>query len=43
MEPEVALAEIEAMRWLDACAYHLWRAVHHLEEAHPREAGGAAA
>lgn len=31
MAPDAALAELEAMRWLDACIYHLWRALFHLE------------
>lgn len=31
MEPDEALAELEAMRWLDACLYHLWRAISHLD------------
>lgn len=37
MEPDAALAELEAMRWLDACVYHLWRALVHLE----RDSDGA--
>lgn len=31
LEPDAALAELEAMRWLDACLYHLWRAISHLD------------
>lgn len=30
VDPDVALAGIESMRWLDSAIYHVWRAVHHL-------------
>lgn len=28
--PDHALRLLEAMRWVDALLYHIWRAVHHL-------------
>jgi phosphate:Na+ symporter len=31
LDPRTALVRIEAMRWLDRLAYHLWRTLHHLE------------
>lgn len=41
MEPDAALAELEAMRWLDACIYHLWRALFHLgREVREEDAAG---
>lgn len=30
IDPNDALERIEAMRWLDRAAYHIWRATHHL-------------
>lgn len=35
IEPDAAVARIEAMLWLDGIAYHLWRAAHKLAIAHP--------
>lgn len=32
---EDALGRLEAMRWVDRLAYHLWRAIHHLQEPPP--------
>jgi phosphate:Na+ symporter len=29
-DPDLALAQLDAMRWLDRIAYHVWRAVEHL-------------
>lgn len=33
------LARLEALRWLDRLAYHLWRAVHHLADGNEDELG----
>jgi phosphate:Na+ symporter len=30
LDPDLALARLDAMRWLDANVYHIWRVVHHL-------------
>jgi phosphate:Na+ symporter len=30
IDPNVANAELEAMRWLDSSLYHVWRMMHHL-------------
>lgn len=30
LDPDTALDELEAMRWTDRLAYHIWRAAHHL-------------
>jgi phosphate:Na+ symporter len=30
IDPETALAQLDAMRWLDRLAYHTWRALEHL-------------
>jgi phosphate:Na+ symporter len=38
--PDAALAQLDAMRWVDRLAYHAWRAGHHLARAAP---GGAEA
>jgi phosphate:Na+ symporter len=32
LDPDSALEELEAMRWADRLAYHIWRATHHLQE-----------
>jgi phosphate:Na+ symporter len=32
LDPDIANANLEAMRWLDSASYHLWRALHHLGE-----------
>ncbi len=32
LEPEDAMGRLEAMRWLDRLAYHVWRAIYHLSE-----------
>lgn len=32
LEPEDAMRRLEAMRWLDRLAYHVWRAIYHLSE-----------
>jgi phosphate:Na+ symporter len=31
-DSEQAMAELEAMRWVDRLAYHAWRAINHLQE-----------
>jgi phosphate:Na+ symporter len=35
MDAALVLQRLDAMRWLDAVAYHVWRAVHHLAEHAP--------
>jgi len=35
LDPDTALEELEAMRWADRLAYHIWRATHHLQELKP--------
>lgn len=40
LDPDVAVARVDTLLWLDRVAYHLWRAAHHLR-ATPH--GGAAA
>jgi phosphate:Na+ symporter len=35
ISPEMANANLEAMRWLDSSAYHVWRALHHLAAPDP--------
>lgn len=37
LDPDRALAEIEALRWLDRLGYHTWRAAHHLHDPPPSE------
>jgi len=32
LDSEQAMAELEAMRWVDRLAYHAWRAINHLQE-----------
>ncbi|HSV97796.1 MAG TPA: Na/Pi symporter [Spirochaetota bacterium] len=32
LDPEDAMSRLEAMRWLDRLAYHVWRAIYHLSE-----------
>ncbi|HPI14290.1 MAG TPA: Na/Pi symporter [Spirochaetota bacterium] len=32
LEPEDAMSRLEAMRWLDRLAYHVWRAIYHLSK-----------
>ena len=32
LDPDIALDELEAMRWADRLAYHIWRATYHLQE-----------
>ncbi len=32
MAPDTAMRQLEAMRWLDRLAYHIWRAIYHLNE-----------
>ena len=32
LDPDAALEELEAMRWADRLAYHVWRATYHLQE-----------
>jgi phosphate:Na+ symporter len=32
LDPDSALDELEAMRWADRLAYHIWRVTHHLRE-----------
>jgi phosphate:Na+ symporter len=31
LDPDTALDELEAMRWADRLAYHIWRITHHLQ------------
>jgi phosphate:Na+ symporter len=31
ISPEMALRQLDAMRWLDRLAYHTWRVIHHLD------------
>jgi len=31
IEPEAAMVRIDTLLWLDGLAYHLWRALHHLQ------------
>jgi phosphate:Na+ symporter len=37
IDPDQALAELSAQRWLDRVAYHLWRTSHHLREMTRKE------
>jgi phosphate:Na+ symporter len=37
LDPDSALDELEAMRWADRLAYHIWRAINHLQEQKPLE------
>jgi phosphate:Na+ symporter len=37
LDPDAALDELEAMRWADRLAYHIWRATYHLQEQKPIE------
>ena len=37
IDPDQALAELSAQRWLDRVAYHLWRSSHHLREMTRKE------
>ncbi|MCC7510861.1 MAG: Na/Pi cotransporter family protein [Planctomycetes bacterium] len=37
IDPDTALAELAAQRWLDRVAYHIWRSSHHLREMTRRE------
>jgi phosphate:Na+ symporter len=37
LDPDAALDELEAMRWADRLAYHIWRAINHLQEQKPLE------
>jgi phosphate:Na+ symporter len=37
IDPDQALAELAAQRWLDRLAYHVWRASHHLREMTRKE------
>jgi phosphate:Na+ symporter len=30
VDPDVVMARLDAMRWLDSSTYHVWRAFHHL-------------
>jgi phosphate:Na+ symporter len=32
LDPDSALEELEAMRWADRLAYHIWRSTYHLQE-----------
>lgn len=38
VDPNRALTELHAQRWLDRLAYHIWRSAHHLREMTRREA-----
>lgn len=37
IDPDQALAELSAQRWLDRVAYHTWRTTHHLREMTRKE------
>lgn len=37
IDPNTALEELEAMRWADRLAYHIWRVTHHLREDQPED------
>lgn len=37
IDPDQALAELAAQRWLDRLAYHVWRTSHHLREMKRKE------
>jgi hypothetical protein len=37
IDPNDALEELEAMRWADRLAYHIWRVTYHLQEDHPED------
>lgn len=37
IDPDQALAELAAQRWLDRIAYHVWRVSHHLREMKRKE------
>lgn len=39
VDPDSALEQLEALRWLDAVLYHVWRAMHHLAPPAPQSAG----
>jgi len=41
LSPDDVLVRLEAMRWLDAVAYHLHRALHHLREELPAALEGS--
>jgi phosphate:Na+ symporter len=32
IDPDDALRELEAMRWMDRIAYHMWRSIYHLQQ-----------
>jgi phosphate:Na+ symporter len=32
LEPELALRQLDALRWVERCAYHVWRTCHHLAD-----------
>lgn len=40
VEPEVASRQLEATRWIDRVAYHVWRAVVHLDDARMSNGAG---
>jgi len=42
LDPDEALARLEAIRWLDSCMYHCWRATHHLASPTEFEQGDSA-
>jgi phosphate:Na+ symporter len=37
IDPNEALEELEAMRWADRLAYHIWRVTYHLQENNPED------
>lgn len=37
IDPDEAMADLRAQRWLDRLAYHVWRASHHLREMTRKE------
>lgn len=43
LDPDVALAQLDAMRWLDRLGYHVWRTLEHLAAEEPPAPGAAKA
>lgn len=43
VDPDQALTELHAQRWLDRLAYHIWRSAHHLREMTRKESVTASA
>lgn len=40
LDPDRAMARVDALLWLDGVAYHVWRAAHHLREDAPDDVRG---